>query len=1568
MKQHLSSEELNQHKQSIQKGILKQVTQSPLLSQFCTYYLNALTAKSLQHETTAHFLTFLKAQYMHFIDLVESQQKETLIIEQKSSHLLGISIICPDAQFLIFTLENTFKQFELTISKLFHPLLAVQTDKNGKATSIDAPKKDSTLYSTCYIECIINPTTQCLDSLETELKKRLQATQCIARDHQDILKTLAAVQIELSKSSAPKPEFHSEWIELLEWLANESFSFFGYTACTLSHTPSQTTVTIKPSSQLGILSKDYLSYQHSPLLQCLKEKIKELSDYRSPFIFDSLRYKSPVKRFENLMRVSIKLPAGPNKWIEHNFVGLLKRSSLLAKNSETPIIKLKIKKIMDNKQFWPGSHNYNQTIRLLNNIPKIELFKTATEHLQEMIENLLSITNPNDILFFTRKPIANTKCFLLGVIPNSLHSDNTTHIIIDYLNNTIPNTGIEYVVIASEQFTRYHIYFDADGDTTVPLSLPTIETDMTELLKPWESRLHDELLKAYPTTQADMLFDTYAFSFPKHHKARRSPALTLEDIRFFEANKLQKTTQFNLLPFTETNSLLTGKALLLIIYDNDKIDLFHFMPIFQHLNLYFHDELTTRVGSLDNMIGYIHAFRIKHNDNQTYTPTFDSLKPRLINLLKAVFEGILPNDALNGLVSDSELSWDDIFILQAYRNYLLQLNPNYTKHTLDKTLLAHRKHAEYLCAFFKEKFTPQSATSSQATAAMKKRCQDIEQTFLDELTQVHAIDDDYILKWFLNLIQATIRTNRYQHDLKKEDVLSLKIDGTKLQAPTGKAYRELFVFNSSMEGIHLRFGPVSRGGIRWSSRLNDYRSEVLGLASTQRVKNVVIVPNGSKGGFVIKQYHNTAPAAASLYQYEQFITGLLSITDSLDQRRSGTVVKPQNVVCYDPDDPYLVVAADKGTATFSDYANAISKTHHFWLDDAFASGGSNGFNHKELGITAKGAWECVKLHFLENGKDISKEPFTCIGIGDMSGDVFGNGMLLSKHTQLIAAFNHKHIFIDPTPDTARSFKERQRLFNTPASNWTDYNTQLLSKGGSIYERSAKQIHLSSEAMALLHLSSPTVNGSELVHAILACKTDCLWFGGIGTYIKAASETHSMASDLANDAVRIDAPRCQATVIGEGANLGITQTARLDLSKQGVRLNTDFIDNSAGVNISDYEVNLKIFLQHLYKQGHITSDTARNHILKKITPEIIEKVLLNNQKQHRLLSMEQRRSEHFNSPYNALVHRYIDNGLLDPKHDVILDTDAFEELSKKHTPLPRPLLALLQSLTKLTLAEDLLASSLIEHPFFTDHFHAYFPQSILHEFGTHVSSHPLKKDITAMLLSNILINNAGILSLSFIRHITAKPHADIVTTYMILDHLTDANATRAAIIQSAPTYNEHYATTITFENQLVQLCIDALLLPQPAFDLDHIGTIQNAFVAFKRAHKNQENIGRFIPFYVAYTHTPSTPASLLLSTIEELYTLFQFNTLQFHLSHTPLHSKWETEQHALLQKVLSLKKIDLISRAIPACLDTTTSHRETCAALFGADYQRYCAHLTDIDGVDTLSLPALSVIINTLNML
>jgi glutamate dehydrogenase len=734
-------------------------------------------------------------------------------------------------------------------------------------------------------------------------------------------------------------------------------------------------------------------------------------------------------------------------------------------------------------------------------------------------------------------------------------------------------------------------------------------------------------------------------------------------------------------------------------------------------------------------------------------------------------------------------------VLRTLRNHLVQVRPNYNADTINGVLVRNSGVARAMFEEFGAKFDPRLHGDRKAAV------NEANERFRHALDSVASLVDDEILRALENLVGAAVRTNFYQHP--ERPVISVKVDSSRVDGMVSpRPMFEIYVHSRRLEGIHLRGGKVARGGIRWSDRHDDFRTEILGLMKTQMVKNSVIVPVGSKGGFVLKGTLPPRPALDGYLvdRYRQFISGLLDVTDNLVD---GAVAHPPDVVRHDEDDPYLVVAADKGTAHLSDTANQVSAQYGFWLGDAFASGGSVGYDHKKEGITARGAWECVKHHFRNLGVDVQAQPFTMAGVGDMSGDVFGNGALLSRTTRLVAAFDHRHIFIDPSPDPERSFVERERMFALPRSSWRDYDASLISRGGGVYERTAKSIKVSAEARALLDIDKAEVSGEEMIRRILTARVDLLYNGGIGTYVKASAEDDAAVGDRTNDRVRVDARDVRARVVAEGGNLGLTQRARVEYWAGGGLINTDAVDNSGGVDMSDHEVNLKILLDLLVRSGVIKSRQERNRLLAEMTDEVSNLVLVDNAQQARAITLDGLRSAARYEEHVSLLEDLVKAGIVSRKDDALPKREELLASPARDRGLPRPVLAVLLGHTKNWAFKALLATPVVDSATARPFLDAYFPKRLREGYAKHFEAHPLRREIIATCVVNHLINHAGVGFLHRAMAATGAEVGPVVEAYLEADREKGGASARAAAFGAGLPVREEHARLLEIEEGIAQ---------------------------------------------------------------------------------------------------------------------------------------------------------------------
>ncbi|HEX6395859.1 MAG TPA: NAD-glutamate dehydrogenase domain-containing protein, partial [Steroidobacteraceae bacterium] len=895
------------------------------------------------------------------------------------------------------------------------------------------------------------------------------------------------------------------------------------------------------------------------------------------------------------------------------------------------------------------------------------------------------------------------------------------------------------VQISDSTLARLHLLVRTPQGARVVDDIGAVEEEIAAAAATWEDRLQQALVDRGVARDAVELAGRYARMFPPAYRAEVEPAHALEDIADLE--ELARNPAVPQLNLRGRSGGPANHVHLRILRTGGLIPISDILPMLENFGLRVLEEHNYSLTALERDV-VIQDFVLEARDLKR--ADFAALEPLFKEAFLAAWAGEIENDGFNRLLLCAGLGAREIVVLRAYCRYLLQTGIPFSQAYMERVAVSQAALSRQLVRLFEAQF----ALQVRAREAAAER---IRQAILRALDKVPSLDEDRILRAYLAVIRATLRTNYYQRaaDGSVKSWVSFKLDPHAIpELPLPRPKFEIFVYSPRVEGVHLRMAYVARGGLRWSDRREDFRTEVLGLMKAQNVKNTVIVPAGAKGGF----YPKRLPANGSrediqkegIASYQTFIRGLLDVTDNIVNGK--TVVRP-GIVRRDGDDPYLVVAADKGTATFSDIANAISLEYGHWLGDAFASGGSAGYDHKGMGITARGAWECVKRHFREIGIDIQAQEFTCAGIGDMSGDVFGNGMLLSEHTRLVAAFDHRHVFIDPDPDAAASFRERQRLFKLPRSSWDDYSRKLISRGGGVWPRSAKSIPLSAEVRALLGLDSASATPVEVMRAVLRMNVDLLWNGGIGTYVKAHDETHAEARDRANDAIRADGREVRARVIGEGGNLGCTQRGRIEYAQSGGpahgggRINTDFIDNSAGVNTSDVEVNIKILLAEVMRKGNLTL-AARNKLLASMTDEVAGLVLRNNYLQSQALSVLEQRARERLAEYQGLVRTLERGGHLNRAIEYLPDEEEFSERRKQRLGLTRPELSVVLAYSKIWLSDHLLDSDLPDDPYFANEVQRYFPAPLRRRYPRQIPRHRLKREIVATQTTNSLVNRMG----------------------------------------------------------------------------------------------------------------------------------------------------------------------------------------------------------------------------------
>ncbi|RLA62768.1 MAG: hypothetical protein DRQ88_01845 [Epsilonproteobacteria bacterium] len=1360
------------------------------LREYSKLLLTGISSYTLNELTLRKCAKFVEDRYAFFQESVRSDGQLKVYKFKREGRVI-VEWAFWDAVYSMDTILGILEEMGATPTFEIFKSIGVNKNAKGDIETIFCPEAEEKRMVVIYIELRPFASDAQIGQLRERLKIHSMALRLSNKHQEAIRKTLNTLQEDLFKSKTLSEE-DSEWNDFLGWMG-EHIYFVGYIP--FEHKSDGGLPHPIFELGLGLCSSEFKKLDSFGIFENLTNQSLKYLKHPDNYFISTLGTKSPIRRLENLMRVCIRIPQGKGKLIEHNFLGFLRSDARLENIMETPILRVKIKKIIACQNLLKESYGYNLILRGLSAFPKFELLRMPLDELNYLVRSIIRKYKPQNMMTVSFYRENFNQAVMIIAIPNDQFTRQTIDKIEDYLEKKIPHSSYEYTENHGYKFSFLNFYFDLLAEKDWSFDNKELERSLEDLIKPWDQKFRSAMVEEFSGNLGNQLSDHYLPLIPNHYIDRSSPREAVRDIGYIEKLQHQEGINFELEPFYRPGSKFHDSCTLIHIFSKDKIDLISIMPVMKNLGIYVYDQIVSRIGDANFTAAYVGSFRVVDEKKNKIDPSI--YKKLLGDILSEIYKGRTEDDPLNGLVLKSQLNWREVNILQCYRNLYLQIKNKYDKETVNQTLLTYPKITKTLVEYFNAKFSF-DASLGDKEFRMKSVLPDLKNRFIDELHVVKGIAEDNILRNFLYIIEATLRTNFFIPKKNKETFISIKIDSGKIPfMPKPVPFREIYVHDVNVEGTHLRFGPIARGGLRWSNRGFDFRTEVLDLVKTQQKKNVVIVPVGSKGGFYVKNLPKTYDDSVteSRKQYKIFIQGILDITDNLDVHRK--VFYPSKVMFYDDSDPYLVVAADKGTAANSDLANSVSADYDFWLGDAFASGGSVGYDHKKEGITARGAWECVKLHFKERGKNIQKERLSVAGIGDMSGDVFGNGLLLSKTIELKAAFNHIHIFLDPLPDPEESWNERKRLFNLPHSSWMDYNPDLISEGGGVFDRAAKSIPLSPQIKEVLGVKCNKMTGDELVSAILKMNIELFWFGGIGTYVRSPEETDLRVGDRANDAVRITSEEMNAQVIGEGANLGMTQIARIELNQRGTQLNTDAIDNSAGVNMSDYEVNIKILLKNLLNKKKISSIEERNKTLENATDEVSELVLRNNRWQHRLLSMDVIRSKTFFRFYRDLIKHLIKEGM-DAKSENIPGTKALKQWENAKKTLPRPVLAQIQSFVKMGVYNDFQKSDLLDDPFFDKFYKSYFPQLIVQEFEGDLAAHPLKKQIIATVLTNKIVNQVGSFFFDRFKHFIGKGVDEVSKVYLIMEECLDSTQFRHEIFNEPLNEEVKYEALVELE--------------------------------------------------------------------------------------------------------------------------------------------------------------------------
>jgi len=1211
--------------------------------------------------------------------------------------------------------------------------------------------------------------------IKSKLKEVINQVRLVTDDWQKMLGRISDKITEFRTSPPPVPaEELAETVQFLEWLSNDNFTLLGLREYTFEGT--RKTGQLKPvkGSALGILRDDDLAIMtrgRKPVV--LTPEIRDFLFRPDPLIIMKANVRSRVHRRVHLDYIGIKRYSKDGKLVgELRVVGLFTSTAYTKSVMTIPLLRHKVSAVLENSNVDRQSHSGKAFINVMETWPRDEMFQIDGNLLTEFADIAVKLDERPRVRVLPRPDKFDRFVSIMMFVPRDRYDSDVRKAVGEYLAEIYDGyLSAFYPSFLENGLTRVHFVIGRTSGKTPQISRVQLEQDIRGMVQTWKDRVLEHGGDEAPTHK-----------FPIAYQQHVTPIEALDDSKLLENLKDESSIALN---FHDVENSDTGYIGLKLFHLASSIPLSRRVPLLENLGFQVIDETTFEIVRDDAEIVFVHDMLLRTNSNAAVQR--DLLDQPLQDTITAVWNDQTDNDFFNALVLTSGLDWKTTSVFRAIARYLRQVRSRFTVHSMAKTLVNYPDVTRDLAAYFTLRFDP-------AVKSRKNKMNDKRSDITSAIEKITSSDDDRIIRNFFNVMDATLRTNFYSDILSQPEtentptpVLAFKVDPSAVAImPQPVPHREIFVSSPRVEGLHLRFGPVARGGLRWSDRAQDYRTEVLGLVKAQQVKNAVIVPVGSKGGFVPKQLPDPSLDRNAWFEegrgaYKTFISSLLSLTDNLI---NGKVVPPKQIVRHDGDDPYFVVAADKGTSSFSDTANAISQDYDFWLDDAFASGGSAGYDHKKMGITARGAWEAVKRHFREmenDGKswDIQSMPFTAAGVGDMSGDVFGNGMLLSKQTRLIAAFDHRDIFIDPNPDVAASFKERKRLFNAGRSSWQDYKSDLISKGGGVWPRSAKSITLAKQSADAIGLEAGAHSPQTIMNAILKMEIDLMWFGGIGTYIRSSLESDADAGDRSNDSIRVTAKELRCKVIGEGANLGVTQRGRIEFNTLGGRCNSDAIDNSAGVNSSDVEVNIKIALAAAMKSGKL-SRPKRNKLLESMTETVADLVLRNNYLQTLSISLTERRNLDDLPHQQRLMQNLESRGRLDRTVEDLPDDLVIAERQASGSALTRAEIGVLLAYAKIVALDDIVDSALPDDPYLDNMLVDYFPPKMQKPFAKEISQHRLRREIIGTVLVNSMINRGGPTLIARAKDRTGASTDTIARAYMTVRDAFDLPAINEAI--------------------------------------------------------------------------------------------------------------------------------------------------------------------------------------------
>lgn len=1314
--------------------------QAKLLSAFAEYFYGSVSQEDVNSRSPNELYSAILNLWLFMQDYSRGQTKIRIFnptLEQHGwqSNQTIIEILIEDMPFLVDSLLMLLNKKGINTHLFIHVPLAINRSNKKQISGLEKkpPSADVQFETPMYLEVDRLEDQDAIDELMAEINDVLEDVRLVVKDWRPMQMKLNEVIEEIDNAKLDE-EVTEEAIAFLNWVASDHFTFMGYRHHKVKAVKGDYQKAPQAKSAIGLKKKFNMDPQY---YSNLTQEAKRMAlDKNQLLIINKSELVSRVHRPANIDYVGIKQFDENGEIIgEHGFIGLYTSAAYNASPIQIPLLRQKFEKVLQASGLMARSHDYKTLTNILETYPRDELIQIDLPTLLNISMGILHLQERQIIKAFVRRDVYGRYFSVLLFAPREMYNTALRHKITRILKKHFKASGeVQFRTRFSESIlARIHFIIPVDAEREISYDVQSIEKEIKAAARSWVDNLKEVITNEYGEVEGGKVFKRYKNAFPEGYKEQNSVSTALVDIKHLQSlNNEKKLSMLLYRPLEEAEVTLRFK---LFLFDQPA-PLSEVLPILESMGLKVMGETPYRIKPERMAARWILDFHMTSEGKGNFTVA--DIKQRFQEAFASIWNGESDTDGFNHLVLKANLNWREISILRAYARYMWQIGYNFSRQSVADALVSHPEIAQKIIKLFALRFDPNSNSD-------RREYVNVLEAIETDLEQVHNLNVDRILRHFVELMRATLRTNFYQTDEqgRPKEYLSFKLEPRAIsEMPRPKPMFEIFVYSAKVEGVHLRGGKIARGGLRWSDRRDDYRTEVLGLVKAQQVKNAVIVPVGAKGGFVCKQLNDNMTRDEWRQEgescYQLFIQGLLDITDNYE---GDKLVKPTNVICHDEDDPYLVVAADKGTATFSDLANGIAEKYNFWLGDSFASGGSVGYDHKKMGITARGAWESVKRHFRELGINCQTTDFTVIGVGDMAGDVFGNGMLLSEHIRLVAAFNHMHIFIDPEPDAASSFKERQRLFNMPGSSWTDYNSELISKGGGIFSRSAKAIVLSPELQTLFNTNKKSMPPNELMRSILKLKVDLLWNGGIGTYVKAQSEVDSDVGDRANDQIRINGKELRCRIVGEGGNLGMTQLGRIEYMLKGGRANTDFIDNVGGVDCSDHEVNIKILLNAVVSSGDLTLK-QRNELLVEMTDAVAAKVLRNNYRQIQSISITEARSRHMVKEHARFINDLERSGKLDRALEFLPGEEELSDRLAQGKGLTRAELAVLLAYGKMELKEMLNTPSLTKDEFFNDVLIQYFPKPLQNQFSKLMAGHRLRSEIIATNLANDIVNFMG----------------------------------------------------------------------------------------------------------------------------------------------------------------------------------------------------------------------------------